>query len=104
MKYTDGYDNLCERNVDRPEVVSKFFEDSNVIDSHNHVRQFELAFEKKWLTKDPFFRLTTILIGTCVMDAWRLASAHKLINNRKQIMDDDKKMTIKKSLESLPFN
>jgi hypothetical protein len=98
MKYTDGFGNLCERNVDRPEVISKFFEDSNVIDTHNHVRQFELAFEKKWLTKDPFFRLTTTIIGMCVTDAWRLASVHKLINNsrKKVCIDDEKKMAIKK--------
>jgi hypothetical protein len=92
MKYTDGFGNLCQREVERPEVISKFFSESNTIDSHNQVRQSNLALEKKWLTKDPFFRLTTTLIGICVADTWKLADFHKLINGSKR--SDEKKMTI----------
>lgn len=103
MKYTDGFGNLCERNVDRPDVVSKFYEDSNVIDSHNHVRQFELALEKKWLTKDPFFRLTTTIIGMSVADAWRLASVHKMIDFSKKNIEEEKKLSIKKFAGILAF-
>jgi len=57
MKYTDPHGNLCESLVERPDCISRYFEDSNTIDTHNHVRQSELALEKKWHTKDPFFRL-----------------------------------------------
>ena len=57
-----------------------FFADSNTIDSHNQVRQSNIALEKKWLTKDPFFRLMTSLIGICVTDSWKLVDYHKLIN------------------------
>jgi hypothetical protein len=39
MRYTDGFGNLCTRDVERPDVVSSFFQDSNVIDSHNQSRQ-----------------------------------------------------------------
>ena len=43
------------RNVDRPQVISNFFCDSNCVDSNYHARQFELALEKKWVTHDCFF-------------------------------------------------
>jgi hypothetical protein len=56
---------------------------SNCVDSHNNVRQYELALEKKWLTQDPFFRLHTTLTGITVTDVWKLASFHKLISNAK---------------------
>jgi hypothetical protein len=52
--------------------VAQFFHDSNVIDSHNHARQFELALEKHWVTQDAWFRLNTTFIGLTVTDAWKL--------------------------------
>jgi Transposase IS4 len=42
MKYTDDWGNVHVRYVDRPEIISKFFERSNMIDKHNHVRQSDL--------------------------------------------------------------
>ena len=46
MKYVDSYENVCVRYVDRPQVISDYFIDSNVIDTANHVRQYELALQK----------------------------------------------------------
>jgi len=80
MKYTDSYGNICTRFVDRPEAISKFFASSNVIDTHNQLRQDLLQLEKKWLTKNPFFRLATTLTGINVTDTYLLASYHKVIN------------------------
>jgi hypothetical protein len=80
MKYTDNYGNICTRYVDQPEVVSNFFASSNVIDTHNQLRQHLLQLEKKWLTKNPFFRLATTLIGINVTDAFLLANHRKVIN------------------------
>ena len=80
MKYTDTYGNICTRYVDRPEVISKFFASSNVIDTHNQLRQDLLQLEKKWLTKNPFFRLATTLTGINVTDTYLLANYHKVIN------------------------
>jgi hypothetical protein len=34
MKYTDNYGNICTQYTDHPEVVSKFFSSSNIIDTH----------------------------------------------------------------------
>ena len=64
--------------MDRPEVISDFFRDANCIDQHNHVRQFELALEKKWITHDCYFRLTTTKIGIDVTDTWHLMHWHRL--------------------------
>jgi hypothetical protein len=74
---------VCVRKVERPAIVSQFFDDSNCIDSHNRVRQFELALEKRWFTRDPFFRLHTTLTGMTVTDVWRLSQYHKLISSAK---------------------
>jgi hypothetical protein len=95
MKFCDAFNNVCVRKVERPEIVSQFFDDSNCIDSHNHVRQFELALEKQWFTRDPFFHLHTTLTGMTVSDVWRLNKCHKLISTEK---DEDglNLLTIKK--------
>ena len=59
--------------MDRPDVVSKFFRDSNIVDKHNQSRQFDLALEKKWVTTNPFFCLITTIIGIAVTDTWLIA-------------------------------
>ena len=95
MKYTDPHGNLCERLVERPDCISRFFDDSNVIDSHNHVRQSELALETKWHTKDAFFRLVTTLIGMTVTDAWKLAAIHRINDSSADAFYEHKRMGIK---------
>ncbi|MGH7973928.1 MAG: hypothetical protein ACREBR_00280 [bacterium] len=80
MKYPDLHGNVCVRHVERPAVISNFFRDSNVIDTHNHARQSELALEKKWATQDPYFRLLCTIIGFTVTDVWKLAHHHHLFN------------------------
>jgi hypothetical protein len=51
MKYMDLYGNLCAHFIDCPDVISKFFETSNIIDMHNQLHQDLLQLEKKWLKK-----------------------------------------------------
>ena len=90
MKYTDGYGNICTRLVDRPDLIAKFFASSNVIDTHNQLRQFLLALEKKWLTQNAYFRLATTYLGINVVDTYHLANHHKIINVSA---NDEKKMS-----------
>jgi hypothetical protein len=94
MKFCDSYTNVCVFQVNRPAIVSQLFYDSNCIDSHTHVLQFELALEMRWFTLDPFFRLHTTLTGMTVTDIWRLSQYYKLIKNKKD-EDGKKVMTIK---------
>ena len=70
-RFPDANGNVAQRNVQRPAVISEYFKDSNVIDSHNQARQYELALEKRWITKDCYFRVNTTLLGMTVTDCWR---------------------------------
>ena len=78
MKFTDTYGNVCVRFVDRPKVLSEFFNDSNIIDTHNMARQSELALEKKWVTHNPYFRIHTTIEAMNLTDVWYLARHHNL--------------------------
>ena len=80
MKFTDSHGNVNVRKVDRPAVISEFFENSNCVDKHNQARQYELALEKKWDTRDPYFRFATTLVGINVVDSWKLALHHTLFS------------------------
>jgi hypothetical protein len=64
-------------------VISEYFRDSNVIDSHNQARQYELALEKRWVVKDAYFRLDTTIIGMTVTDCWR-AYKHGMPHDSKK--------------------
>jgi hypothetical protein len=76
---------VCQRNVLRPDVISKYFNACNVIDSHNQVRQYELALEKQWIVHDGWFRIITTIIGMTVTDCWR-AYKHALpLKKHKEI-------------------
>jgi hypothetical protein len=96
-RFPDAFGNVAERNVPRPDVISKYFSDSNVIDSHNHVRQYELALEKRWIIFDCYFRINTTLIGMTVADAWR---AYKHVMPHKR----DKEMTINEFADRVAYD
>jgi len=102
MKYTDSYGNVCTRFVDRPDVISKFFATSSIIDTHNQLRQDLLQLEKKWLTKNPFFRLTTTLLGINVTDTFLLANHHRIINHTSGT-SSEKNITIQRFAGLLAF-
>jgi hypothetical protein len=72
-KWPDEYGNIKQRSVPRPEIVGKYFGVSNKIDTHNQLRQHELALEELWLTQDCWFRLDTTFVGMTVTDAFQLA-------------------------------
>jgi hypothetical protein len=67
MKFNDAFGNVVQRLVERPEILSDFFEKSNSIDKHNQLRQGDLALEKRWLTQDPYFHLHTTIIGMFIV-------------------------------------
>jgi hypothetical protein len=90
MKYTDSYGHVCTCYVERPDAISKFFTTSNVIDTHNQLHQDLLQLEKKWLTKNPYFHLTTTLLGISVNDAFLLAYHHRIINHTTGLEEDKK--------------
>jgi hypothetical protein len=70
-RFPDANGNVAQRSVPRPDVISQYFSDSNVIDSHNQARQGVLQLEKHWVVQDCWFRSNTTLIGMTVTDCWR---------------------------------
>jgi hypothetical protein len=84
-RFPDCQGNVAQRSVPRPDVVSRYFNDSNVADSHNQSRQFELALEKRWVTHACWFWLATTLIGMTVTDCWRAYKFAMPNKNSKEI-------------------
>ena len=65
--------NLKSRKVLRPDIISEYFSKSNIIDVGNGIRQNELAFERHWLTKNPWFRIDCTIVGITVADSYLAA-------------------------------
>jgi hypothetical protein len=70
-RFPDSNGNVAQRIVPRPDIIGKYFGDSNVIDSHNQARQGELQLEKRWVVQEGWFRIDTTLIAMTVTDCWR---------------------------------
>lgn len=80
--WKDENGNTLTQRVPRPEIVSKYYSRSNIIDKGNQARQSTLKLEKHWITTDGFFRLITTLFGICVTDCWRAYTHHISCNHR----------------------
>jgi hypothetical protein len=79
MKWTDSHKNVPIRHVDRPNAISKFFEQSNTIDNLNQLHQGQLALEKCWVIQYCWFCLRTKLVRINTMDTFCMVAHHKLI-------------------------
>lgn len=75
--------------MSRPDIVHFFYECAPLIDEHSQQRQSLLQLEKRWLTKDPWFRLVTSLVGMSVVDMHRLYRCHKIKNRGVAQQDVD---------------
>ena len=64
-KFEDEFGNVSKKELPRPAVVHFLYEFLPLIDEHNKARQNFLALEKTWLTKDPWVRLLSTLLGMC---------------------------------------
>ena len=69
--YEDEYGNICHNEINRPEVVHFLYEFLPIIDEHNKQRQNILGLERKWATKDCWFRLLTSMVGFSIVDMHR---------------------------------
>ena len=101
MKFPTDHGNVGVRHVDRPDVISKYFKDSNCVDRHNQVRQFKIKIEKRFVTFNPYFRLFSTLIGINVTDCWKIGLYHNMFYKKNNFfVDDDPEdcMPIKNSL------
>jgi hypothetical protein len=96
-RFVDDNRNLVARPVERPEVLSNYFKQSNCVDKHNHARQYELRLEKLWKTNNCWFRIVTTIIGIVVTDCWK---AYKYSCNDPK---KDSEYTICEFADSLAF-
>ena len=74
--YRDKRGMHSTREVRRPSVISRYFFCMPRIDSHNQMRQKELALEKKWVPKGEggcWFRIFTTILGMTTTDAHLMA-------------------------------
>jgi hypothetical protein len=80
MKYHNEKGNQCFRYVDRPDLVSFYYENNNKVDILNQLRQGYLRLEKKWVTTSPYFRMETSRIGMCAVDTFSIAFFYNLFS------------------------
>jgi hypothetical protein len=71
-KFEDEWGNTQSRPINRPEICHFLFQYLPLIDEHNKQRQSLLCLEKRWLTKDPWYRLMTTLLGQSTVDMHRV--------------------------------
>ena len=57
------------RRVTKPQIVSTYFENSNIIYKGNQSIKYELRSEKYWITVDGYSGLVTTLFNITVTDA-----------------------------------
>ncbi len=57
--------------IPRPKVLNQFFGMIGTVDAHNLARQGTLKLEKRWRTRNPYFRIFTSFLGVCITDSWR---------------------------------
>ena len=96
-KFPDEYGNVARRMVPRPQIISTYFDNSDKVDAHNHARQYQLALEKRWVTRCAWFRINTTFIGITLTDAWKCA---KYQSNNPSL----KKMTIKEFADRIAWD
>jgi hypothetical protein len=69
--FEDDWGRIQYKMLDRPRIAHFLYEYLPLIDEHNKQRQNLLNLERKWCTKDCWFRLVTTLVGMSVVDMHR---------------------------------
>ena len=70
-KFEDGFGNTDCKALARPAIAHMLYEFLPLIDEHNKARQNALGLERKWPTKNCWFRLMCTFIGMAVVDLQR---------------------------------
>ena len=98
-KYEDAWGNTGYKLINRPEICHFLYEYLPLIDEHNKQRQSLLALEKRWLTKNVWFRLVTTILGQSTVDMHRFfryesirthGKEHEMIDNIRVLNFSDK--------------
>lgn len=76
--FTNDFGEITSKSIPRPDLCDFIFGFLPVIDNHNKSRQHYLKLEKKWPTKDCWFRLICTLVGMSVVDLYRIYRFHDI--------------------------
>ena len=76
--FEDDFGNVGSKEVSRPKLAHLLYDYLPLIDEHNKQRQKILGLERKWPTRNCWFRLLTTLIGMCLVDM------HRIYRNKKK--------------------
>jgi hypothetical protein len=71
-KFEDEWGNTQTRPINRPMICHFLYQYLPLIDEHNKQRQSLLCLERRWLTKDVWFRLLCTLTGQSAVDMHRV--------------------------------
>ncbi len=74
--FEDEYGVITTKQIARPHVLEWVYDYLPLIDEHNKQRQNILGLEKKWPTKNCWFRLLVTLVGMSVVDLHRIYLNH----------------------------
>jgi hypothetical protein len=66
--FEDDFRNVGSKEISRPKLAHLIYDYLPLIDKHNKQRQKILGLERKWPTRNCWFRLLRTLMGMCVVD------------------------------------
>lgn len=78
-KWPDEFGNVHTREVYRPAVASRYFENMNYVDVHDHYRQGEVGLEIKWVPKGEQrgkFRIHCTVMSIAAVDSMIAVQCH----------------------------
>ena len=78
-------DDEGSKEISRSELVHLLYDCPLLIDEHSMQRQKILSLERKWPTRNCWFRLLTTLLGMCIVDMHQLY--HNLGNEKYNEID-----------------
>ena len=71
-KFEDEWGNTSFKCIPRPDIIHFCCECAPLADEHNKARQSALAMEKRWETRNAWFRLVTAVTAMSVVDMCRV--------------------------------
>ena len=69
--FEDENGHVAFNEIQRPKLANMIYDHLPIIDEHNKQRQDILGLERRFPTKNAWFRLKTTLIGMCAVDLHR---------------------------------
>jgi len=81
-KWPDEDLNVLSREVPRPALPARYFDNFNLVDKHNQDRQHELDLESNWPTDDPIFRISCTIDGMTGVDTMLAVQGESYMSSR----------------------